>query len=395
MSHQLIARNPDLQRLQDEGFELEVRSNLLLVHSVPYVNSHGEVALGTLVSELTMVSPDVIGRPSTHQIHFIGGHPCNPDGTVLVQIKNGSGDYPLAAGLTAQHYFSNKPKSGRYENYYDKIITYVRVISSQARAIDKKCDARTFKTIDSTEEDSVFHYADTAASRAGIQGLLGCFKMLRIAIVGCGGTGSYVLDLVAKTHVREIHLYDGDDFHQHNAFRVPGATPRDALDRRLGKVEYLAEKYAAMRNGIVPHCVMVSEANVAELACYDYVFICVDKGSVRSLIANELNSSNASFIDVGMGINMTDASNALWGTCRVTTSDTGSRESAHACIPKVDRDDDLYGSNIQIADLNCLNAALAVVRWKRMVGFYLDDRKEIESTFSISLGQLSTKGGEL
>ena len=112
MSHQLISRNPDLQRLRDEGYEIEVRSNLLLVHSVPYVNSLREVALGTIVSELTTASPGVLDKPGTHQVHFIGEHPCHPDGRELGQIKNASGDYPLADGVTASHYFSNKPRLG-------------------------------------------------------------------------------------------------------------------------------------------------------------------------------------------------------------------------------------------------------------------------------------------
>jgi hypothetical protein len=34
----------------------------------------------------------------------------------------------------------------------------------------------------------------------------------KIAIIGLGGTGSYVLDLAAKTPVKEIHLFDGDKF---------------------------------------------------------------------------------------------------------------------------------------------------------------------------------------
>ena len=48
----------------------------------------------------------------------------------------------------------------------------------------------------------------------------------RIGIVGLGGTGSYILDYVSKTRVVEIHLFDGDGYQQHNAFRAPGATTR-------------------------------------------------------------------------------------------------------------------------------------------------------------------------
>ena len=394
MSHQLINRNPDLRRLLDEGFEIEIRSNYLLVHSVPYVNSAQKVVLGTLVSELTTASPGVLGRPGTHQIHFIGEHPCNPDGSLLGQIKNGSGDYPLADGLKANHYFSNKPRSGAYENYYDKITSYVRVISSQARAIDPDADARTYKTIDPIEEDSVFLYEETSFSRAGIQGLVTRHKQQRIAIVGLGGTGAHVLDLIAKSHVLEIHLYDGDAFCPHNAFRAPGAASRATLDRRLSKVTYFSEMYGAMRKNVVPHEVMIDEANVAELAAYDFVFICVDKGAVRQLIVEALGPHATCFIDVGMGVNLTDNKDQLWGTCRVTVSTPATRERAEACIPKVDRDDEIYGSNIQIADLNCLNAALAVMAWKRLTGFYVNDRSEHESTFSVSLNQLSNKEDE-
>ena len=48
-------------------------------------------------------------------------------------------------------------------------------------------------------------------------------SLKNVAIVGLGGTGSYVLDLVAKTPVRQIHLDDGDMFLQHNAFGSPSA----------------------------------------------------------------------------------------------------------------------------------------------------------------------------
>ena len=35
MSQPLISRSSDLKRLRDEGYELEVRGNYLLVHSIP------------------------------------------------------------------------------------------------------------------------------------------------------------------------------------------------------------------------------------------------------------------------------------------------------------------------------------------------------------------------
>lgn len=389
MSRLLISRNRELQQLVNEGFEIEIRAGHLLVHAVPYVNSKKEVAYGILVSELTTATPDVLARPSTHPVHFIGEHPCKADGTDLIQIRCQSGEFKLAEGITAQHWFSNKPRRGHYESYYEKVTSYVRVISSQAKAIDSSVDARTFRSREPVEEDSVFLYQDTASSRAGIQRLAARFRHLRVAFVGLGGTGSYALDLVAKTHVVEIHLFDADLLRPHNAFRFPGAISREILDRGISKVRYLSEYYSTMRRGVVPHEVMIHEDNVRDLAGFDYVFLCVDRGDVRQLVLRALANTDVNVIDVGMGLNLSHDQESIWGTCRVTSSTPSTRDIALARIPKADRDEELYASNIQVADFNCLNAALAVAKWKRMCGFYLDDHGEYETTFSVNLNQLS------
>jgi hypothetical protein len=41
-----------------------------------------------------------------------------------------------------------------------------------------------------------------------------------------------------------------------------------------------------------------------------------------------------------------------------------------------------YGRNIQIADLNALNAALAVIKWKKLFGFYRDLGDEYFSAYT-------------
>jgi hypothetical protein len=41
-----------------------------------------------------------------------------------------------------------------------------------------------------------------------------------------------------------------------------------------------------------------------------------------------------------------------------------------------------YDRNIQIADLNSLNAGLAVIKWKKTLGFYRDLKSEHHSQFS-------------
>jgi hypothetical protein len=67
MSSVAISRSPDLSRLREEGYEVEIRSNHLLVHAVPYLNTKGEVARASLVSELTMAG-DVTDMPRDHMV---------------------------------------------------------------------------------------------------------------------------------------------------------------------------------------------------------------------------------------------------------------------------------------------------------------------------------------
>jgi len=53
-------------------------------------------------------------------------------------------------------------------------------------------------------------------------------------------------------------------------------------------------------------------------------------------------------------------------------------------IPFSDGDgNDEYFRNIQIADLNALNAALAVIKWKKLFGFYRDLEHDHFSTYTI------------
>ena len=43
-----------------------------------------------------------------------------------------------------------------------------------------------------------------------------------MAIIGLGGTGSYILDFIARTHLERIALFDDDKVHVHTIFRIPG-----------------------------------------------------------------------------------------------------------------------------------------------------------------------------
>jgi tRNA A37 threonylcarbamoyladenosine dehydratase len=388
MSQQLINRSPDLKRLRDEGYNIEVRqSGHLLVKDVPYVNSNKEVKTGILVSTLNLAG-NVTAAPDTHVAMFIGEYPCEGNGAPLEQIRH-SGRQELAPGLVVDHSFSAKPKpKDRYDDYYDKVTAYVAIFLTHAHVINPEATAQTFPVITTEEGESVFKYIDTATSRAGITLPTQKLELAKVAIVGVGGTGSYVLDLVAKTPVKEIHLFDGDIFLSHNAFRAPSAASVDELVTKHKKVAYWTEMYSKMRRGIVAHPYHVDESNVAELQTMDFVFLCVDAAAAKKTIVESLETFGRRFVDVGMGVELVD--DALRGVLRVTTSTPDSRDHFRTRVSLAEANiNDDYDSNIQVADLNALNAALAVIRWKKLCGFYFDFEHEHHSTYSIDCGMLT------
>src|SRR5579872_5061068 len=88
MSNTLIDHSPDLKRLRDEGYEVEIRGAFLLVHHVPYVNANREVKFGSLVSTLTLSTPTRSGKPANHEIHFTGEPPCDRDGVLVTSLPH-------------------------------------------------------------------------------------------------------------------------------------------------------------------------------------------------------------------------------------------------------------------------------------------------------------------
>lgn len=234
----------------------------------------------------------------------------------------------------------------------------------------------------------VFKYLDTNSSRAGIEYLNRKFYNQKIAIIGLGGTGSYILDQIAKTPVSEIHIFDGDLFELHNAFRSPGAVSGELLEVPGGitKVDYYHRIYSNMHTGIVPHVGYVTTDNIGKFKEFDYVFISIDKNEARYNLTKALTEMSVTFIDVGIGVNK--GNDVLNGGIRVTVGSADKTDHLDTRIGSHEIDNNEYGTNIQIADLNCLNAMLAVVKWKKLCGFYQDLKEEHNSLFFINTNRL-------
>jgi tRNA A37 threonylcarbamoyladenosine dehydratase len=391
MQSTLLSLNADLQRLRDEGFEVEISdANFLLVHNVPYVNAKREIVRGSLASTLELAGNRTV-RPTQHVALFVGDEPCRQDGTVITGIQHGANiNQSIGNGLIARYSFSNKPTAG-YQDYHAKMTRYIDILSYPAMSIDASVTPKTFKPLRDSETGSVFAYLDTASSRIGITEVSAKLRPYKIGIIGLGGSGAYVLDFVAKAPVEQIRLYDADDYLQHNAFRSPGATTLEELEvtPHQKKVDYFAAKYSKMHTRISAHPYRIDETNIEELIDLSFIFVCVDKREARRTILRKLQEMGIPFVDVGMGLRLVEPSKTLVGILRTTT---GTKQKFDHVLKRVpnggEEQADVYDSNIQIAELNALNAALAVIKWKKIAGFYQDQKNEHHSTYSLNLDQM-------
>jgi hypothetical protein len=209
-----------------------------------------------------------------------------------------------------------------------------------------------------------------------------------IAIIGLGGTGAYVLDFLIKTPVREIRAFDPDPFYVHNAYRSPGKLEEDEFKKP--KAEIYNSRYATFRNGFKAVPKFIDDSCSEEFDGVTFAFVCVDKGSSRANIFKLLLSKGIPFIDVGMGLKRKNGS--LDGMLRTThySSEDGENTFAKKLAETTDSPDDLYRNNIQISELNALNACMAIIRFKQLRGFYLEENSYYHLLFN--LGDLKMFG---
>lgn len=375
MLHRLANHNDDIRQLLEKGYAISFDSNYLVIRDIPYLDENKAPKIGAFISKLNFVDLDHVTMVD-HSMFFCGSVPHEINGTPIKNLGGGPTDLALeATDIKVERSFSNKPINTdgtfkEFPNLFEKVESYTRVISSPALELYPETKVFTFRSSESNSE-SVFKFNDTLTSRAEIGELATKFRDDVIAIIGLGGTGAYILDFIAKTPVKEIRGFDGDHFQIHNGYRSPGKIEEAEFGKQ--KAEVYQNRYEPFRHGISIHPKYVCADSKDDLTGVTFAFVCVDKGSSRQDIFDVLLKMNIPFIDVGMGLNKSKG--AIDGMIRTTYY---SKESATDMVnkklaPTHDEPDDIYKANIQLSELNALNACLAVLRFKQLRGFYFID----------------------
>jgi hypothetical protein len=368
-----------------DGYDMVLEAGHLVVHRLPYVAPSGVRNDGRLVLPINDTG-GMITDATDHRIWFAGDEPRDERGTVLAS----SNPHSFGDGETANYMLSYKPPSGSYPSLHDKIRHYAHILRNAAQQLDPSVTDTPGAAFQVVEDGLPLVYRDTNTTRAGLTTLNNLFRGHSVAIVGVGGTGSYILDLVAKTWVDRIVLIDGDEFENHNAYRAPGAAAQETLQAKRNKAEYFAEEYSRMHTGIAAHPVALTADNLDLLDGATFVFLAAADAEARPEIVQYLSERGVPFIDVGMSFR--EGEGGLTGIAKVTAYLPG-EDTPLPTTPAILPGDDDYSTNIQVAELNALNATLAVIRWKRYLGFYATHEPSNLTVYKLFLNEL--RNGEV
>ena len=380
MSQQLISRSPDLKKLVAEGYALRIESNFLIVEEMPYLDPDRNVRRGAFVCPLHSNGEIATPPVGDHVMWFSGGFPCDRHGRQLEALGTTSPSTRQVGELPINHAFSNKMRdaSGRrdYRDFYEKVVTYEAIILREVHAIDPSATSRVGALPSAEVHDGPFCIPDTASARAGIIDIGDKLLEEVVAIIGIGGTGSFIFDQVARSPVLEIHPFDGDKYYPHNVLRSPGIPSRDDLQPPPFKVNFHSERLGRIKRGIQPQPVYLTSDNLHLLHCITFAFVSMDLGPSKRPIIEKLEALGIPFVEVGMGLHR--KGDRIGGTLRAVLSHDGNREAVRPHVPlDAPADDALYTNNIQIADLNSFNASMAIQLWKAFRGLYVNFGEEV------------------
>ena len=398
MSNSPIDRSPDLTSLKVARYPLELRGAYLIIKNVPYLeNAAGQLARADMVTSIEFAD-NTATAPSDHTVWWTGNPPFRADGSSMesyLSCRTWAEGHDIGEGVTAYMQWSRKlvvnGKKRAYVDYEEKVTTYIAEVAGQA---DIKhpgvLEAAKTGEAPTIALNSRFKYIDTNTYRYGLKGIEQRIENEIVAIVGVGGTGSYLMDILAKTNVKGLHLFDRDVLKQHNAFRMCGAARIEELGGSCSKVEWYRRTYSAIREeGIHVHTEELTGNCKDALAKFTTVFIAVDDLTVRRGLQAACNQLGIYHVSVGIGVEVEGETNdQLGGNVKVETA-FRPKHPRPIQVPPEERPDQAYGI-VQTAELNMLGAALAVVEWKAKAGIYRNDRPQEMDTVlvSASTGQL-------
>ena len=363
---------------EQAGFAVRFHYNLVLAVRVPCLLANGVVGTCTIEKSYDPAS----GKPNDRvgsAVHAVrikpdqkhDGRVYRADGKPIESYIGGDGK--TWSDISIRKGSQNKPEED---------VSTSDLIHRYAKQIVGAVAAAGYSETTSLGRRGPFKIPNTFEARAAIGPVQDRIRDQRTAIIGLGGTGAYVLDLIAKMPVAEIHLLDADGVDWHNFMRAPGAPTAKEIESRqkgpLRKVDYYHSKYSALRDGIHPHAVRVDSPSMfAEFVSahpIDFAFVSIDQmtdcdSPRQDVVYCALSAAKVPFIDSGVSITLED--HAVRGAVTTSAFPPGSLAWKDA-IPNAKVEGNVPGyRNVQLPEVNALAASLAVMEWRRRTEQYV------------------------
>jgi molybdopterin/thiamine biosynthesis adenylyltransferase len=376
---ELASHNPFIRDLEELGYQIDFVGGYLVIYGLPYLDGQGELKHGDWASPLDL-NGAVIGPPTgNHQAWWRGTRPFDQQKREL-RLGGGQQQVTVAPDLITDCSFSFKLQENganrEYRSFEEKVQTYLHAITAPALAAYPDATPYSGIAVKAAAQGSPLRFPDTMSSRYHMNDISSLLRGKRIAIIGLGGTGSYILDFVARTHVDRIALFDDDKVHVHTIFRIPGYIPN-----AIGgfKVDALARQYGNWHVGLEPVPERITSANIERLGEFEFVFVSVDDGPARKQIVDWLSARGIPYVDCGMGLDRSLV--GLSGFVRITGTDRKAYDDnvGSARMPVENAKENEYRKQAQITELNAMNAIMAVIRFKQH--FKLLDRLDEATSY--------------
>ena len=365
---------------EQAGFDVAVEVDVVRAIGVPCLLEGGVVGTCTIEKSCDPASGKPDGRigGAVHGVHITADE--EHDGLVYHEDGTPIGNYIDGDGKTWSSISIKKGGQGSPEDdgsARDLVHRY-------AKQVVGAVSAAGYSETASLSKQGPFKIPNTFEARAALGPVQDRIREQRIAVIGLGGTGAYVLDLMAKTPVPEIHLLDADEVDWHTFMRAPGAPTADKIESLRGsplkKVAYYCTKYASLREGIFPHAVGIDSPSMFGefLSSHpvDFAFVCIDQkkdsdSPRQDVVYEALSEAEIPFIDSGVSITLED--DTVSGAVTTSFYAEGS-EAWREAIPNARVEGNVPGyRNVQLPEVNALAASLAVMEWRRRTEQYVSE----------------------
>lgn len=250
---------------------------------------------------------------------------------------------------------SIKKDEGEYLDAWDALKIYMHAIYGGFRASDNSGSHKverpyTFPILGERSRDEV-QWLDLVRGE-------------KIAIVGLGGVGAWIADLLTKADVAEVHGWDADVIEAKNIIRMPGAVNPDWIGKP--KAEWFEETYRQIHRQVHGHPKYVDEQTAAGMCSNaTFGFVAVDNDEGRKIACAAMAAAGIPFVDVGISLNRRDGQ--VSASIRVTTARPHD-DAWRKAIPKVDKaGQETYGK-LELPDVAAVAAGLAVQSWRKVRG---------------------------